>query len=133
MEDFKFDEAAIKDAIESAKATYSDAEAAAKGAEAQSAEAQSLGFDLKGGGMPEGNMEILAQCISIRTANNRICISLPVVGRRCLRVPINIPNGSIGRACLSICTVWPGVPSGVKVSISIGGVTVIRKSFGFSC
>ena len=135
MEDFRFDEAAIKDAIESAKATHSDALAAAKGAEAkgaeaQSAEAQSFGFDLsKGGGMQEGTMEIMAQCISVTTANHKICISLPVVGKRCLTVPVNIPNGKVGKACLSICTKF-GIPTGVKVSVTIGGVTVIRQSFG---
>jgi hypothetical protein len=136
MEDFKFSEEAIKDAIESAKATHSDAMAEAQGAKAQGAkaqgaEAQRLGFDFsKGGGMQEGTMEIMAQCINVTTANRKICISLPVVGRHCLTVPVNIPNGSIGRACLSVCTKL-GIPSGVKVSVTIGGVTVIRQSFGF--
>ncbi len=135
MEDFRFDEAAIKDAIESAKATHSDALAAAKGAEAQGAEAQAaetqrLGFDFsKGGGMQEGTMQIMAQCISVTTANRKICISLPVVGKRCFTVPVNIPNGTVGKACLSICTKL-GIPTGVRVSVTIGGVTVINQSFG---
>ena len=121
MADYSFSEAAIKEAIESAKATYSDAKA----------EAQRLGFDLSGGGMQEGTMQIMAQCISVTTANHKICISLPVVGKRCLTVPISIPNGKVGKACLSICTKWPGIPVGVKVSVTIGGVTVINQSFGF--
>lgn len=130
MEDFKFSEEAIKDAIESAKATHSDATAAAQGADIQGTDAQRLGFNFsQGGGMQEGTMEIMAQCINVTTANRQICISLPVVGRRCLRLPVNIPNGSIGRACLSICTKF-GIPTGVKVSVTIGGVTVIRQSFG---
>lgn len=135
MEDFRFSESAIKDAIESAKATHSDAMAEAQGAkaqsaEAQSAEAQALGFDFsKGGGMQEGTMQIMAQCISVTTANRKICISLPVVGKRCLTVPVNIPNGSVGKACLSICTKF-GIPTGVRVSVTIGGVTVVRQSFG---
>jgi hypothetical protein len=138
METYSFSEEALKDAIASAKATHSDATAKAQGAEAQGAEAQGaeaqrLGFDpSKGGGMQEGNMEIMAQCISVKTANNKICIKLPVVGTRCLTVPVNIPNGKVGKACLSVCTIF-GVPSGVKVSITIGGVTVIRQSFGVGC
>ena len=131
MADYSFSEAAIKEAIESAKATYSDAKAEAQVAEAQGAEAQRLGFDLSGGGMQEGTMQIMAQCISVTTANHKICISLPVVGKRCLTVPISIPNGKVGKACLSICTKWPGIPVGVKVSVTIGGVTVINQSFGF--
>lgn len=135
MEEYKFDDAAIKDAIASAKATHSDAmaaakSAAAKGADAQAAEAQALGFDVsKSGGMQEGTMQIMAQCISVTTANRKICISLPVVGKQCLTVPVNIPNGTVGKACLSICTKF-GIPTGVTVSVTIAGVTVIKKSFG---
>lgn len=139
MADHSFSEEAFKNAIESAKATYSDAKAQAEGAQAQGAEAQGaeakrLGFDFSnGGGMQDGNVEIMAQCISVTTANHKICITLPVVGRRCLHVPFNIPNGKVGKACLSICTVWPGIPTGVKVSVTIGGVTIIRQSFGLNC
>ena len=135
MADYKFDESAIRDAIESAKATHSDSMAAAQSAKAQSAEtqaaeAQALGFDFsKGGAMQEGTVQIMAQCISVTTANRKICISLPVVGTRCPLYQLNIPNGSVGKACLSICTKF-GIPTGVKVSVTIGGVTVINQSFG---
>lgn len=136
MADHSFSEEAFKDAIESAKATHSDAKAEAQGAKAQSAEAQSaeaqrFGFDFSnGGGMQEGTMQIMAQCISVTTANRKICITLPVVGKKCFTVPLNIPNGKVGKACLSVCTKF-GIPTGVKVSITIAGVTVINQQFGF--
>lgn len=121
MEDYSFSEDAITDAIESAKATHSDATANIKDA----------GFDIsKSGSMYDGSMQIAAQCISVKTVNRKICINLPLgIGTRCFTLPVNIPNGSVGKACLSICTTW-GIPTGVRVSIAIGGVTVIRQSFG---
>ena len=124
MEDYSFSEDSITDAIESAKATHSDA----------TADIEALGFDIsKGGGMQEGSMQIMAQCISVTTANRKICINLPFgIGRRCFTLPVNIPNGTAGRACLSICTRW-GIPTGVRVRVTIGGVTVISQSFGVGC
>jgi len=121
MENYSFDEDAITDAIESAKATHSDATANIK----------DFSFDLsKGGGMHDGSMQIAAQCISVKTANRKICINLPLgIGSRCFTLPVNIPNGTVGKACLSICTTW-GIPTGVRVSVVIGGVTVISQSFG---
>ena len=121
MEDYSFSEDAIKDAIESAKATHSDATANIK----------DVSFDIsKSGSMYDGSVQIAAQCISIKTANRKICITLPLgIGKRCFTLPINVPNGSVGKACLSICTTW-GIPTGVRLSVVIGGVTVISQSFG---
>lgn len=121
MENYSFSEDAIKNAIEAAKATHSES----------TADVQEVGFNLsKGGNMFAGSMLIAAQCISIKTANHKICISLPLgIGKRCFTLPINIPNGSVGSACLSICTTW-GIPTGIRVTVTIGGITVISQSFG---
>ena len=121
MEDYSFDEKAIADAIKSAQTTHSDAAANAKG----------VAFGMAaGGGMQEGNLSMAAQCISVTTANHKVCITLPLgIGKRCFTLPVNVPNGTVGKACLSICT-WHGIPTGVKVTVVVAGVTVISQSFG---
>lgn len=130
-EEYSFDEKEIADAVAAVRATYSDAAAAA-------ASTQTAAFDPSSGlSMPEGGIEISAQCISVTTRNRQVCINLPLgLGRRCFTIPVRIPNGTVGQACLSICTrsvFGIPVPSGVKVSLRFGGVTIISQSFGFSC
>jgi hypothetical protein len=121
VEEYSFDDKAIAEALASAKATHSEA----------TANAQAAASDLSRGlSMNEGSVQTLAQCISVTTANHKICIKLPLVGSRCFTIPVNIPSGTVGKACFSICTKWPGIPVGVKVSITLGGVTVISQSFG---
>jgi hypothetical protein len=124
-EEYSFDEKEIADAVASARATYSDAAAA-------TASTQAAAFDLSRGlSMAEGSVEISAQCISVTTRNRQICINLPLgLGRRCFTIPVRIPNGTVGQACLSICTRGP-FPTGVKVTIRFGGVTILSQSFGF--
>ena len=121
MEDYSFSEEAITDAIKSAQTTHNDATANIKG----------VAFDMsKGGGMQDGPLSIAAQCISITTANHKICINLPLgIGKRCFTLPVNIPNGTVGKACLSICTTF-GFPTGVRVTVVVAGVTIISQSFG---
>ena len=121
MEDYSFDEEAIADAIKSAQTTHSDATANTKG----------VAFDMsKGRGMQDGPLSIAAQCISVTTANRKICINLPLgIGKRCFTVPVNIPNGTVGKACISICSIF-GIPTGFRVTVVIAGVTIISQSFG---
>ena len=79
------------------------------------------------------NLTLLAQCISISVSNHRICLNLPLgLGRVCIPIPFNIPNGTVAQVCLSICTIF-GIPSGVCIRISVGGQTIVRKCFGFGC
>jgi hypothetical protein len=77
-----------------------------------------------------GEMSISAQCISVTTQNHAICIDLPFkLGKKCLPIPFSFPDGTAAQACLSICTTW-GIPTGVKVTVSIAGHVVLTKSFG---
>lgn len=77
-----------------------------------------------------GELSILAECITVKVEDNKVCIDLPLgLGKECLPIPISIPNGEVGKACLSICTTW-GIPTGVKVIVKIGGVEVVSKKFG---
>jgi hypothetical protein len=73
-------------------------------------------------------------CVSLRTANNRVCLRLPVVGNVCLPFPIPIPSGTLARGCFSICKKGVGpfkVPTGACLAVSIGGRQIVRKCFGF--
>lgn len=121
MADYSFSEEDVADAVKSAQATHKDATASTKG----------VAFEMAGGGgMQDGPLSIAAQCISVTTANRKICINLPFrIGRRCFTVPVNIPNGTVGKACIAICTTF-GIPTGVRVTVVIAGVTVISQSFG---
>ncbi|HEX2020030.1 MAG TPA: hypothetical protein VGO17_13915 [Aurantimonas sp.] len=73
---------------------------------------------------------LLAECVSVTVENNRVCVSLPLgLGKHCIPIPRGIPDGEAGKACLSICTTL-GFPTGVKVSVVIGGITVVSETFG---
>lgn len=81
-------------------------------------------------GVAGGEFSVLAQCLSVKVVNHRICLGLPLgLGNICLPIPLGIPNGTAAEACLSICTTW-GFPTGVKVTIRVAGRTIITKSFG---
>ncbi len=73
-----------------------------------------------------------ATCIGIRTANNRVCLRLPVVGNVCLRLPIPVPSGTLAQGCISVCKTW-GVPTGACLSVRVAGRQIARKCFGFGC
>jgi len=120
-EEYRFDDAEIADAIKSAQTTHKNATANIKG----------VALDMsKGLSMQDGPLSIGAQCISVTTSNHQVCINLPLgIGKRCFTLPVNIPNGTVAKACLSICTTW-GIPTGVKLSIVVAGVTIISQSFG---
>ena len=77
-----------------------------------------------------GEYAALAQCISVTVGDHKVCLNLPFgIGSVCIPLPISVPEGTAAQACLSICTTW-GIPTGVKVTVSVGGVTVVTKSFG---
>ena len=74
---------------------------------------------------------LLAECISITVSNNQVCLNIPLgVGNICIAIPFNVPNGTVTQACLSICTIW-GIPTGVCVSIDVGGAEIVKQCFGF--
>lgn len=77
----------------------------------------------------DGHLALLAECISVTIANGKACINLPLgIGSKCIPVPISY-DGKVAQACLSICTHWR-IPTGVKVSVSVGGIVIVSKSFG---
>lgn len=77
-----------------------------------------------------GEFAIAAQCIRVTVAGNKICLSLPLgIGKICLPIPISVKNGTVASACLTICTTW-GIPTGVKVTITVGSTVIVTKKFG---
>lgn len=77
-----------------------------------------------------GEFSLLAECISVSVQNGKICLNLPLgIGSVCLPIPSWIPDGTAAQACLSICTTW-GIPTGVKVTVSVAGQVIITKTFG---
>lgn len=78
----------------------------------------------------DGHLCISAACISVTVENGRVCIKLPLgLGNVCLPIPAIFPDGTVAEACLSICTTW-GIPTGVRVTVSIAGKVIVQKSFG---
>lgn len=64
------------------------------------------------------------------TKNHKVCLNLPLgLGSVCLPIPISFPDGTVGKACLSICNHI--VPTGVTVTIDIAGQQFAKQSFGW--
>ena len=111
-----FSEKAIMAAIATAQEHNDDYTARTQG------QASTLSFD-------DGHMQILAECVELTLKNRKACLKLPLnIGKICIPVPIDY-DGKAARACLKICTTW-GIPSGVVVTVSVGGIVIVKKSFG---
>jgi hypothetical protein len=79
------------------------------------------------------DLSIRAQCISVTSGNNEVCLRLPLgLGNVCLPIPFDLPDGTAASACLYICTRW-GIPMGVRVRVTAGGIELVEQSFGFGC
>jgi hypothetical protein len=74
---------------------------------------------------------LLADCVSVTVENNKVCVEIPVkkIGKKCITVPANFPNGTAAEACISICKKL-GVPTGAKVTVKIAGIEVASATFG---
>ena len=80
--------------------------------------------------MHGGEYSALAECIEVTVGDHKVCLKLPLgIGKVCIPIPVSVPNGTLAKACLHICTTF-GIPTGVKVTVSVGGVTIITKKFG---
>ena len=78
-----------------------------------------------------GKLTFGATCVSVTVNNGKVCLNLPFgFGSVCLPIPAIFPSGTAGQACLDICTTW-GVPTGIKVTVSIAGRTVVQQTFGY--
>ena len=76
-----------------------------------------------------GHLSLRAQCISVVSDGNQICLDLPIVGKHCLPLPVHLPKGTALQACLDLCYTWR-IPTGVKVTVSAGGHVILTKTFG---
>jgi hypothetical protein len=116
MTTYKFNEVAISNAVDAAKKSHEQNQLKSTSADANIGK--------------ETNLQVSAECISITTEDHKVCINLPLgFGNFCFGIPVSIPDGTVGQACLSICTTW-GIPTGIKVTIEIGGITIVSQSFG---
>ena len=113
---YEFSDEAVEAALDAAKRTHASS----------NLKASSADFDITKGGC----LLVAAECISVTTEDHKVCVNLPLgLGKHCISIPVSIPDGTAGKACLTLCTTW-GIPTGVKVSVEIGGVTVVSQSFG---
>ena len=77
----------------------------------------------------DGHLSTRAECITLTISNGQACINLPLgIGHVCLPVPISY-DGQVASVCLDICTTW-GIPTGVRVTVSVAGVQIVQKTFG---
>ena len=113
-----FDEEAIQAALD-----------AARGHQNERLSAGALGTETLNA-YDDGRMSLAASCISVTVENGKVCLNLPLgIGKFCFPIPSVIPNGTAAEACLSICTTF-GIPTGVRVTISVAGKVILSKSFG---
>jgi hypothetical protein len=111
-----FDEKGIQETLDTARNHFADMDVSSLGATS----------DLSS----NGHMLLHSQCIAVTVEKGKVCLSLPLgFGKVCLPIPIKFPDGTAAQACLKICTTW-GVPTGIKVSVEIAGITVVSQTYG---
>ena len=83
--------------------------------------------------LADGALMMAGGCIEVKVGDGKVCLNLPLgLGSHCLPIPGWVPSGTPAKACISICTKW-GIPCGVEVSVTVGGVVVVKQGFGCSC
>jgi hypothetical protein len=113
-----FSEAKVQEALDSSKKFHQPRHAQALQAKASSP----LALD-------DGHLSTRAECITLTISNGQVCVNLPLgLGQVCLPVPISY-DGQVASVCLDICTTW-GIPTGVKVTVTVAGIQIVQKSFG---
>ena len=112
----EFDHDQINEAIETARNHFADQNVAQLNASS----------DIMG----NTHMLLSGGCIKVTVEDGKVCLSLPLgIGKICLPIPASIPNGTAAQACLHICTTL-GFPTGVKVTVSVAGITIVQQSYG---
>lgn len=115
MKTYEFDPEAVSASIESARSHYAAETAAERASQA---------------GSDNGHVTLLSECVAVTVEDNRVCLNLPLgLGHVCIPIPLHVPNGTAAEACLSTCSTW-GIPTGVRVSVSVAGRTVASSSYG---
>ena len=110
----EFDKKAIASALDAARGFY-DHEALLRSTEANP--------------LDDGHLSVSAGCISVTVEGGKVCVNLPLgIGSICVPIPPIFPDGTAAEACISICTTW-GIPTGVRLTVSIAGHTIISKTF----
>jgi hypothetical protein len=110
-----FSNAAIEEAVASARSHY-------QGGLTGLSATESLAAD-------DGHLLTLAECIELEIKDGKVSLELPLgLGAASIPVPIKF-NAKIASICLHICTTF-GIPTGVRVTVSIGGMTIVTKTFG---
>lgn len=66
-------------------------------------------------------------CVGGSVNGNQICVNIPILGRKCVTVPIRLPVGASVQGCT--CSKW-GIPCGVKITASVAGRTIFSKGIG---
>lgn len=77
-----------------------------------------------GGILPSGDT-----CISAKIDNGQACITLPILGQKCISVPSWIPSGTLASLCAKLCTTGP-LPTGACVTATVAGKQVASECFG---
>ncbi len=89
------------------------------------ARAKGNAIDLSG----PGHLRVTAECITVSIENGQVCIDLPIVGKKCIPIPLPFPSGTSAQACIDLC--YHVVPTGVTVYVSVNGQVVAQQSFGW--
>lgn len=67
-------------------------------------------------------------CISATVGGGQACVSIPILGRRCLPAP-GVPNLGRVSVCCKIRTKW-GIPRGVRCCVRVRGADIYCRNFG---
>jgi hypothetical protein len=117
---YEFDTEAIRATLEAAREANAE--------QLQVATADPTALDLTA--VLASDVTVTAACITVTVRNRKVCLSLPFnLGSVCLPIPIHVGDGTSAQACLSTRTIW-WVPVAVCVSVSVGGIQIVRQCFG---
>jgi len=64
----------------------------------------------------------ISACVSATYDNGKVCFTIPIIGKKCVSVPVHIPVGASLKICLSTC--GSIIPTGAKCTLYVNNVAV---------
>lgn len=69
-------------------------------------------------------------CASVSVQNGQVCVNIPILGTKCIPIPLPLPSGTAAQACVSTCGSW--IPTGACITVTALGKQVAHECIG-SC
>jgi len=70
----------------------------------------------------------ISACVSAAYDHGKVCFTIPIIGKKCVSVPVHVPVGASLKVCLKTC--GSIIPTGVKCTLYVNNAAVYTFVIG---